>query len=1848
MDGNKSSGEGKTFFESVESSYYSFCDSLQEKGIKIYDWFVNPLEDRGIPSLPAFAIILLLLLLGAGWLAFGGVATQAQDSYELSVSVSNEKGGVDGAMVSLFKGGSLVSKEKTKGGIALFESLEQGEYSLEVQKEGFQNATQNVLVPDQKYLEITLKSGASPRVQPNGKTTPESVTFANIDFPSSGNLVLHVFVNGPNGESLDAVATMYDARNNVKLGTIQVKNGWATFEGVEEGMSVYADASAEGFAPYPGSANAITISKDGINSITITLSRLTGDFTETPVKITDLQDNPLSGVSVQVFPAGSATPLTLYNSLTDSKGVLVLLLDSKNGSRYKLLASKAGFDEMESDFFKAGDPIAVRLHKPGEYTDDEKERSSTVNALVTQDGAAVKNAIVALSGAGLVTRTRNTDAQGKASFFLFGKRGQEILASASKGNRFASQTLSLGSAEVSVELKLEAQKASVIVNAIRYSSQEPLDASFEASVNNQPVSSCATNLANTECELEIPMGVTAQITASAQGFVSETHDLVINAPQLAKTFSLVSESEVQSSQIKDFRVTLEASNEPVEIMYPGKRYEAKFTLLGKTEAASDSFGFYFSVDPSRAVIRKFTPPSAPPKTLGSPSSACSPTQVNYANANAVWVDVTYAGSANPVSKNVRIVFEVKPLREGVLEEQTLLKYRSFLVQQGKYYRNPLNSNDAPETRFDPKTPLASGCNSPTIDRAYSVNSIGVTCSGFACIQVAFTQQGAQSAKDNFVANKAGANPAPVIMAFEITMRKAQLEGELGMSFSAPGGFLGLLSAKYPGEPDAQGTPPESPETISFNGTQSEFSVSLNHLRSYANFGVGFAFAGQIALSPLAKTAEARLFLQIADAQSGVRHYSSYSVSPNESIGGGGGGVSFEHISLLPPSNDSCGSAPVVAYDPAERNQILVKARADVQAQCGTIEMRSSPVFPADAIKVNVNSEERLLVNITEDDGSSWCFESCPLDGEGKVNEGACTRDFTAFTRTGTSVLRYNPEKYSQCTAFQTFANTVKPAKVKLQLGRAGSESASQITIDVSTLAAFDAPSLFIGPIFAPIEGGESTALAYPQLWAVTNLKQIGSRSIELYLAEPSNVQQPIQRLPQVSFDAPGTKTIALNPKPKSLVLVAKENGEFVFVQGDAAKSKISGLTEYAQEFTSKTALAGSATGDLRSLLLSNTGFNPDVVKGILDKAVAKAKQSAFWRSDGSAWCKQTPACLNNKFKPFDECCRATREDWLNATVSFEETTEQCAFADETPAKFCNNLGFPQESGNWNSQTESCSAPIDFGSQSAPYCTQAGEFNPATQEYCDSRCAPRETVVGYDSEGEPITQITAGAEIAYGDSYRESFEATANSCSAAAAANQASMSDSGFQACKAKGFLCPVFTKIKSSVDTPLCVPSNAVDSSGLLFQTDEGDGPAWEYASLDDGEWKCPPQYVFAVANACFQEACTTYCNSYGAEGVAPRCDESGYCSPAGLRTVTKVVYNETDAGPLVEIPFASLEGAGTNSPLSSFPAEYARGFTYTLPVNTLIQPKDVGKFEDSFALAGLPLPSVCDSPGNFTYKGLLDLQSQLLKNQGGFYWNHAFAAFSIANNAYANVACAQGLSQGSTQSCALLFVDKRGNSDACIKSITQFEHFDDAPPAVDNKGGVSLSQMVYAGRLGQFKGTKQFAITPTGYVVALRWGSSTKQYFDWWNPDGSYGGTFKFTWSACTGLCQVWKFVKSVLKIAIIAGLIYLAINPAALGPGFSNLLSKSGLAVWKEGAVAAGFFGPGLPTLALTSLGKGLFIMAATNLYGQGLSIYSPDFNTKGCKTAGVSQGWNEAETQARLLGCKRSNWMVAGTVR
>lgn len=1844
---------GKPFFEGLQDSYYGICDFLENKGIKVYEWFVDPLEDRGIPSFPLVSIILLFILLAALSLVFNPFADTGVTS-SLSVAVSNELGGVTGARVGIYAAdGSMVSELKTREGIALFDGLKPGKYELRIFKDGFDNATQTVLVPEQKYVEIKLKSIGLPfngDQQPSGLKTKTSKTPSDLDFSSSKSLTLSIFVKDTDGNPVDGTAIVYDAVAGSKLDTIDIKDGFGSIQDLKAGMSVYADIAADGFVSYYGKTTGrVAISARSPNVLNVVLTKLTADqlneFKPTFLTITQLDDMPVDKASIQVFVEGSKTAIPLSNYQTNATGNLVVLLNSTGDPNYKVLASKTGFEMTESHVFKAGDSITVKIRHPGEYSDEEKQASTNLTVIVTKDGDPVQNAIVTISGDTLATRTLNTNAQGVANAFLLNQKGNTVDLSASKGILVAFDSIQLTDMVMSRELQMQRQNASVITKAIDYFNNASVSSvNFTAYADGGLVLGACSAINGSEgCELKLPIGLSFKIGAIAANYVPENDTIPINGQQVSVLFRLIRSDLLTNSLIKDFKVVNPDSGEEALVMYPGKTYLASFKLLAATNSTSDAVGFYFGVDSTKAVIDRVEPPA--PFMKGSSTPSCSPKDLDWRKANAAWVDFEYAGSTRNFSKTVTVNFSIKPL-DKIKEIPFGVRYRSYLLKDGKYYRNPFDQN----LGFDPDSgALKSGCNATVTTQTLLIDGIGTSCSDFACTRVYFTQ-GDNAAKDNFIAkmNSSGTT-APVVMSYEITLRKSVKDSPdaLTLSFNDPEKNFALLSASYPGEPDDQGTPPTpADKRDSYTDGRNTVQISLDYLKLYSEMGAGFVFTGDFVLNPLVKINAAQLTLGIDGGQLGnTMLTSNYGITSDEWLGNGVGGKNESNgtISLLPLSQDSCGGSPAVVYQPSDRNQVLLKRDVNYPAQCGTIEMRANPLFPADAISVNVDTAGMLVASVAQDDGSANCFESCSLDANGVVAESSCSPGFDAFTRNGSNVLRYDPEKFAQCSGFKVFANEIKPAEITVNLSRAGDNSLTiPIKLSVSNNEAFSAPSLFIGPIFAGVEGGESASLMYPQLWAVTNLKQVGSRDIEFYLADASNPNQPVYRFTSaIHFDEPGTKTFVLNPNPAKLILVGRESGQVIYVQGDPGKSKVSGLTEYASEFTGKFDLKGPLA-NAKPLISANTGFDPDLVKRILAKALQRAKQSALWRSNGSAWCSDTPACRNNNYQPFDKCCRATQEDWDNFSLHYETTTELCQLDDEanTTAKFCNNLGNPQESGNWDANAQSCVTPINFDTQSAPFCDN--NFNPTVQEYCDSRCAPR--LVNAGGGENPIMETKMALKVAYGESYKETYGGESVVCSADAAVHQKSISASALNACRAKGEMCPVFSKEKNNVDTPICVPSTAVDGRGLISYDEESNGPDWQYANLDNEVWSCPADYVFAVGDSCTQLDCRTYCSTDGVQGVAQRCDESGYCAPDGTRSVQKIVSDDSNVGPLVEVPFYTFKDPKADTPLSFFPNAYQRGFTYSLPVNTLVQPNaDKQDLPDAFASIGIPLPNACNT-GNFSYRALYDLQSKLLKDLQGFYWSNSLVPYAISSASYQNVPCATPVGGGATQSCHLLYFDKRGKNDACIKSITQFDYYD-SPTPFDSNGniaGVPLSVMTFAGRLGNYNGVKQFAITPSGYVVAMRLGTSTNQYLDWWKPDGSYGGLIHLEWH-CTFWCQLWKFVWSVVKIAVVVFLIYVAINPGAIGP----FLGKLGIKAYAAGITKASApFYTAVMNVAVKRVIIATALLAAHSLYGQGLSIYSPNFNTNGCKSPGPESGWPEAAAQARIYGCKGDSWKLVST--
>lgn len=111
------------FYQSLEDKYYNFMDGLEASGVKVYEWFINPIEDRGMPSMPVF-IIGTLLLLGLGafaiMTALGGGLPGGAQAVSVAVKVTGPDGAnLDGVLVKLSAGEEVFSV-KTKNGVANF------------------------------------------------------------------------------------------------------------------------------------------------------------------------------------------------------------------------------------------------------------------------------------------------------------------------------------------------------------------------------------------------------------------------------------------------------------------------------------------------------------------------------------------------------------------------------------------------------------------------------------------------------------------------------------------------------------------------------------------------------------------------------------------------------------------------------------------------------------------------------------------------------------------------------------------------------------------------------------------------------------------------------------------------------------------------------------------------------------------------------------------------------------------------------------------------------------------------------------------------------------------------------------------------------------------------------------------------------------------------------------------------------------------------------------------------------------------------------------------------------------------------------------------------------------------------------------------------------------------------------------------------------------------------------------------------------------------------------------------------------------------------------------------------
>ncbi|MBI2445943.1 carboxypeptidase regulatory-like domain-containing protein [Candidatus Micrarchaeota archaeon] len=230
----------KAVYDSIEEAYYGFAEGLQTAGVPFMDFFVTPIEARGIPSLPVFILLFVALVGGALVL----LTSQADGgTRSLSITVQSAGQAVDGADVQILFQDSIIAQGKTKAGKITFDGLPGSALTVRVSKSGFKTLTLKASA-GQSTLKADLKStppGTEDLPDP-GSVDYNVLTVVVLDAgseqPVTAAQVLYVSEDGSGTKATDeqgravlpkaALTNIRVSKEGYKTETLAVRDGGQT------------------------------------------------------------------------------------------------------------------------------------------------------------------------------------------------------------------------------------------------------------------------------------------------------------------------------------------------------------------------------------------------------------------------------------------------------------------------------------------------------------------------------------------------------------------------------------------------------------------------------------------------------------------------------------------------------------------------------------------------------------------------------------------------------------------------------------------------------------------------------------------------------------------------------------------------------------------------------------------------------------------------------------------------------------------------------------------------------------------------------------------------------------------------------------------------------------------------------------------------------------------------------------------------------------------------------------------------------------------------------------------------------------------------------------------------------------------------------------------------------------------------------------------------------------------------------------------------------------------------------------------------------------------------------------
>ncbi|MFH1240223.1 MAG: carboxypeptidase regulatory-like domain-containing protein [Candidatus Diapherotrites archaeon] len=132
-------------YQSMEDKWYGFLDWLDDKGVHLYG-VVDGIEKAGIPSFPLAVLIVLLLVIGSGWLIMGMIQPST-DQYNLIVEVSTlSDNPISGATVTAVVEGKTFTETSDSEGKAKFFIDGGGYANITATKEGYSEYSGGITV----------------------------------------------------------------------------------------------------------------------------------------------------------------------------------------------------------------------------------------------------------------------------------------------------------------------------------------------------------------------------------------------------------------------------------------------------------------------------------------------------------------------------------------------------------------------------------------------------------------------------------------------------------------------------------------------------------------------------------------------------------------------------------------------------------------------------------------------------------------------------------------------------------------------------------------------------------------------------------------------------------------------------------------------------------------------------------------------------------------------------------------------------------------------------------------------------------------------------------------------------------------------------------------------------------------------------------------------------------------------------------------------------------------------------------------------------------------------------------------------------------------------------------------------------------------------------------------------------------------------------------------------------------------------------------------------------------------------------------------------------------------------